>query len=60
MRVLTIPEFMRLTRLELTKLLVRIINELPNLAEGSVERQNALLTLRNIRLVLLMRYHLTP
>jgi hypothetical protein len=60
MRVLTILELMRLTRTELTCLLIRITNMLPNLCEGSPERQNALIMLRNIRWVLLMRYHLAP
>ncbi len=55
MRVLTIIELMQLTRIELTGLLIRITNVLPNLPEGSPERQNALITLRNIRWVLRMR-----
>ena len=55
MRVPTIIELMRLTRIELTDLLVRITNLLPTLPEGSVERQNALINLRNIRLVLARR-----
>ena len=59
MRVLTITELMRLTRIELTDLLIRITNALPDLPEGSIERQNALLNLRNIRRVL-MRHDLTP
>jgi hypothetical protein len=41
MRVLTIIELMRLTWIELSDLLVRITNALPELPEGSVERQNA-------------------
>jgi hypothetical protein len=60
MRVLTINELMRLTRIELTDLLVRITNALPGLPEGSVERTNALITLRNIRSVLAQRHNLTP
>jgi hypothetical protein len=59
MRVLTIIELMRLTRIELTDLLIRITNALPDLPEGSIERQNALITLRNIRCVL-ARHDLTP
>lgn len=55
MRVLTILELMRLTRTELTGLLMRITNMLPVFPEGSCERQNALITLQNIRWVLLMR-----
>jgi hypothetical protein len=49
MRVLTIIELMRLTRIELTDLLIRITNALPDLPEGSVERQNAVIKLSNIR-----------
>ncbi len=49
MRVLTIIELMRLTRIELTDLLVRITNALPDLPEGSIERQNPLINLHNIR-----------
>jgi hypothetical protein len=41
-------ELMRLTRIELTDLLLRITNALPDLPEGSVERQNALINLGNI------------
>jgi hypothetical protein len=59
MRVPTIIELMRLTRIELTDLLIRITNVLPDLPEGSTERQNVLLNLRNIRWVL-MRHDLTP
>jgi hypothetical protein len=59
MRVLTIIELMRLTRIELIDLLVRITNALPDLPEGSVDRQNALTNLSNIRQVL-MRHDLTP
>ncbi len=58
MRVLTIIELMRLTRIELTDLLFRITNALPDFPEGSVERQNALINLSNIRRVL-MRHDLT-
>ena len=59
MRVLTIIELMRLTRVELTDLLIQITNALPDLPEGSIERQNALITLQNIRTVL-ARHDLTP
>jgi hypothetical protein len=55
MRVLTIEELMRLTRIELTDLLVRIRGALPDYPEGSVERENALTILRNIRQVLAAR-----
>ena len=59
MRVLTICELMRLTRFELTSLLIRITNALPDFPEGSPERENALTNLRNIRWVL-ARHDLTP
>jgi hypothetical protein len=59
MRVLSIFELMRLTRIELTDLLVRITNALPDMPEGSANRQNALINLRNIRTVL-ARHDLTP
>jgi hypothetical protein len=49
-----------LTRMELTDLLIRITNALPTLPEGSPERENALITLQNIRWVLMMRCDLTP
>ena len=52
MRVLTITELMHLTRIELCDLVNRITNELPTFPEGSPERTNALITLRNIRYVL--------
>jgi hypothetical protein len=55
MRVLTINELMRLTRIELCNLAQRITNELPQFAESSPERANALTSLRNIRYVLTRR-----
>jgi hypothetical protein len=55
MRVLTLTELMRLTRIELTDLLARITNTFPDLPEGSPERQSAVITLRNIRTVLARR-----
>jgi len=59
MRVLSIYELMRLTRIELTNLLVQITNALPDLPEGSDQHQIALINLRNIRSVL-ARHDLTP
>jgi hypothetical protein len=44
MRVLTLTELMRLTRIELCALLTRITNELPDFPEGSAERDTALTT----------------
>jgi hypothetical protein len=55
MRMLTITELMRLTRTKLCALLTRIMNDLPDLPEGSVERANAHVDLRNIRFVLTRR-----
>ena len=55
MRVLTINELMRLTRIELCDLAQRIAGDLPNFANGSPERANALTSLRNIRYVLARR-----
>jgi hypothetical protein len=55
MEVVTINELMRLTRIELCNLVQRITNELPQFAEGSPERANALTSLRNIRYVLARR-----
>ena len=46
MRVLSIYELMRLTRIELTNLLVQITNALPDLPEGSDQHQIALTNLR--------------
>jgi hypothetical protein len=60
MRVLTLTELMRLTRIELCALLTRITNELPDLPEGSPEHDNALTTLRNIRFVLARRRDYSP
>src|SRR5580693_941188 len=55
MRVLTINELMRLTRIELCGLVNRITNELPKFPDSSPERANALTSLRNIRYVLTRR-----
>ncbi len=55
MRVRTITELMRLTRIELCQLAARIANELPFFPEGSVDRVIAEANLRNIRFVLARR-----
>jgi len=55
MRVLTLTELMRLTRIELCDLLARITAALPDFPEGSAECSNALLNLGNIRRVLAWR-----
>jgi hypothetical protein len=55
MRVLTINELWRLTRIELCDLVNRITIELPKFPDSSPERSNALTSLRNIRYVLARR-----
>ncbi len=55
MRVLTINELMRLTRIELCGLFSQITNELATFPEGSPDRNNALTILRNIRWALARR-----
>jgi hypothetical protein len=55
MQILTINQLMRLTRTELCALAAQIRNALPDYPEGSVDQQNALTTLRNIRFVLARR-----
>ena len=55
MRVMTLAELMRLSRIELCDLLAWITNELPKFLEGSPERFNALINLHNIRRVLARR-----
>ena len=46
MRVLTLTELMRMTRIELCDLVSRITAALPDFPEGSAERANALLRSR--------------
>lgn len=55
MQVLTLTELMRLTRVELCGLATQIANALTQLPEGSPDRDNALMNLRNIRWVLARR-----
>jgi hypothetical protein len=55
MRVLTKIELMRMTRLELLTLLRETANALVTSPEGSPDRANALINLRNIRRVLARR-----
>jgi hypothetical protein len=52
MRVLTIIELMRLTKIELCDLAAKITNMLPDFPEGSAEREAAHINLRNIRTVM--------
>ena len=55
MRVLTLTELMRLTRIELCALAARISARLPAYREGSPARIAALINLRNIRWALARR-----
>jgi len=55
MRVLTINELMRLTRIELCALAAQMTNALANYPEGSTERLNVQINLRNIRAALARR-----
>jgi hypothetical protein len=55
MRVLTLTELMRLSKIELCDLAARITNAFPNFPEGSDERTAAVINLRNIRTVLARR-----
>ena len=55
MRVLTLTELMRLSKIDLCDLLARITNALPDFPDGSPERANALINLGNIRRVLARR-----
>jgi hypothetical protein len=55
MRVLTLNELMRLTRMELCDLLVQMTNVLRTYPESSVEHQSASTNLRNIARILANR-----
>jgi hypothetical protein len=55
MRVLTLTELMRLTRIELCNLLAQITSALAGFPEGSPDWDIALSNLRNIRAVLARR-----
>ena len=55
MRLLTITELMRLSKIELCDLAARIINAFPDLPEGSPERAAAVINLRNIQTMLAQR-----
>src|ERR1700680_2495620 len=55
MRVLTLTELMRLTRIELCALAAQVTNALAAFPEGSPERLNAQISLRNIRWALARR-----
>ena len=52
MRILTLTELMRLTRIELCELIRKITTDLPGYVEGSPARHKALITSQNIRYVL--------
>jgi hypothetical protein len=60
MRVLTLTELMRLSKIELYHLLALIANALRDFPEGSAERANAVLNLGNIRWVLARRHDFSP
>jgi hypothetical protein len=55
MRLLTLTELMRLTRIELCALAAQITNALPGYPEGSPEREAAQINLRNVRWALARR-----
>jgi hypothetical protein len=55
MRVLTLTELMRLTRIELCALAAQVTNALADYPEGSPEREAAQTNLRNIRSALARR-----
>jgi hypothetical protein len=55
MRVLTLIELMRLSKIELCDLAARITNAFPDFPEGSIERAAAVINLRNIRIILARR-----
>jgi hypothetical protein len=55
MRILTLNELMRLSKIELCDLAARITNTLPDFLDGSAERANAVVNLRNIRTMLARR-----
>ena len=58
MRVLTINELWRLSRIELSDLAARITSQLATFPDSSPECANALTSLRNIRYVLTRRDYL--
>jgi hypothetical protein len=55
MKVLTLIELMRMTRIELTDLAARLTNALPDFPESSDDYANARINLRNIRRALSRR-----
>jgi hypothetical protein len=55
MRMLTLTELMRPSKIELCDLLARITTALPEFPEGSAERANALMSLGDIRRILACR-----
>lgn len=52
MRLLTYTELGRTTKIELETMLRQILAALPELPEGSIDRDNALLNIQHIRLFL--------
>jgi hypothetical protein len=55
MRILTLAELMRLTRIELCALAAQVTSALADFPEGSPERLSGQINLRNIRSVLARR-----
>lgn len=55
MRVLTLNELMRLTRMQLCDLMVQMTNVLRIYPEGSLEREAAIINMRNIVRILANR-----
>jgi hypothetical protein len=49
MQMLSITDLMRLTRTELCQLLTQTVNALPELPEGSPERDTTAMNMSNIR-----------
>lgn len=55
MRILSITELMRLSKIELCDLAARITNTFPDYPEGSPERTASVTNLGNIRVILARR-----
>jgi hypothetical protein len=55
MRVLTLNELMRLTRMQLCDLMVQMVNVLRTYPEGSLEHEAAITNMRNIVRILANR-----
>jgi hypothetical protein len=60
MREISVTELEYMASRELCELARKIERELPSWPEGSLERRNGLITLRNIRWVLKRRWDFAP